>query len=373
MKKRLLSLTLCLLLALSGLTACGKSGEPEAESTLDNIFTTPTTEAASQSTEPDSQATDPSSPESPDAFFGSISHGFSNDNQQNGQSSSPVYEGGELHINYFMAVSGNVAKDGVGLLVILDGQPQPYKTAEEDTYSYLHTFYPTPEKQLDIEMIMTPVTGQEGDTLELTVFHLLGPDYYSNPNEPLPGMRQTSGSTFSSTQLVFQATPPKAELPDTPERVAAQSVEYPDLTSGELASWTAAELQTDSSYAFATNYNWNSGYIFGVSPEKNLTIRSEVLGSTAVEWSYILYVNHQPVSVLPENQVMFRTQNGKKTVIETTLDMSDFDGEGIIYGVFYVRNLRDSSSLNFSAGPVFSATHYLTDAENLQAMKEKYN
>ena len=373
MTKRILVLTLCLLLALSGLTACGKSGEPEAESTLDNIFTTPTTEVASQSTEPDSQATDPSSPESPDAFFGSISHGFSNDNQQNGQNISLVYEGGELHIDYFMTVSGNVAKDGVGLLVILDGQPQPYKTAEDDTYSYVHTFYPPLKKQLDIEMIMTPVTGQEGDTLELTVFHLLGPDYYSNPNEMAPGMRQTTGSTFNSTQLVFQATPPKAELPDTPERVVAQSVEYPDLTSGELASWTASELQTDSSYAFATNYNWNSGYIFGVSPEKNLTIRSEVFGSTAVEWSYILYVNHQPVSVLPENQVMFHTQNGKKTVIETTLDMSDFDGEAIIYAMFYVRNWSDRSSLNFTASPVFSSTHYLTDAENLQAMKEKYN
>ena len=373
MKKRLLSLTLCLLLALSGLTACGKSGEPEAESTLDNIFTTPTTEAASQSTEPDSQATDPSSPESPVPFFGGITHGFSDEPLENEKGRYTIYEGGELHIDYLMDVYGTVAKDGVGLLVILDGQPQPYKTAEEDTYSYLHTFYPTPEKQLDIEMIMTPVTGQEGDTLELTVFHLLGPDYYSNPNEMAPGMRQTVGSTFGSTQLVFQATPPKAELPDTPERVVAQSVEYPDLTSVGLASWTAEALLTAISYAFATNCNWNSGYIFGVSPEENLTIRSEVFGSTAVEWSYILYVNHQPVSVLPENQVMFHTQNGKKTVIETTLDMSGFDGEGIIYAMFYVRNWRDWSSLNFTARPVFSSTHYLTDAENLQAMQEKYN
>ena len=142
MKKRLLSLTLCLLLALSGLTACGKSGEPEAESTLENIFTTPTTEAASQSTEPDSQATDPSSPESPNPFFGGISHGFSDETLINEKGRYNIYEGGEMHIDYFMAVSGNVAKDGVGLLVILDGQPQPYKTAEEDNYSYLHTFYP---------------------------------------------------------------------------------------------------------------------------------------------------------------------------------------------------------------------------------------
>ena len=371
MTKRILVLTLCLLLALSGLTACGKSGEPEAKTTLDNIFTTPTTEAASQSTEPDSQATDPSSPGLPDVYFGGISHGFSDETLNNEKGRYNIYEGGEMHIDYFMAVSGNVGRDGVGLLVILDGQPQPYKTAEEDSYSYLHTFYPTAGKRLDIEMVMTPVTGQEGDTLELTVFHLLDPDYY--PNEKVLGMRQTDGATFSSTQLVFQATPPKAELPDTPERVAAQSVEYPDLTSGELAGGTAAEMQTDSSYAFATNHSLISGNIYGVSPEENLTIRSEVFGSTAVEWSYILYVNHQPVSVLPENQVMFRTQNGKKTVIETTLDMSDFDGEDIIYGVFYVRNWRDRSSLNFTATPDISFTVYLTDAADFQAMQQKYN
>ena len=108
-------------------------------------------------------------------------------------------------------------------------------------------------------------------------------------------------------------------------------------------------------------------------PASEMCLSGDSLYMTAVEWSYILYVNHQPVSVLPENQVMFRTQNDKKTVIETTLDMSDFDGEGIIYAMFYVRNWRDWPSLNFTASPVFSSTHYLTDAENLQAMKEKYN
>ena len=34
----------------------------------------------------------------------------------------------------------------------------------------------------DIDFTSRSVIVKEGDTLELTVFHLLGPDYYSNPN-----------------------------------------------------------------------------------------------------------------------------------------------------------------------------------------------
>lgn len=91
-----------------------------------------------------------------------------------------------------------------------------------------------------------------------------------------------------------------------------------------------------------------------------------------VKWSLILYVDHLPVSVLPENQALFQTRAGQKTIIETTLDLSDFDGEEIFYAVLYARNWRGSAVSGTNCGTVITPTYYLTDAVDLDSVHEKY-
>lgn len=113
--------------------------------------------------------------------------------------------------------------------------------------------------------------------------------------------------------------------------------------------------------------------IYSISKEKPLTIYAEVFGAPTVDWSLILYIDHQPVSVKPENMINFNNQSGRKTLIECTLDLSDFDGESIFYAVLYVRNWREpevSSGTNCSTW--ITSTYYLTDAGNLQEMGQKY-
>lgn len=360
-KKRICITLMAVLLMLSAYSNTVQQEEtlPE-ESRAENLFTTPALED-----DRDEEAT------THPGYTGSITHGFADKSLINDNGLYQLYTGGEMYLPYSILVTDSLEEPGIGLLLILDGQPQPYKTDEYDTYSYVHTFYPTAGSKMVFDLIFTPVTGKEGDTLELTTMHLLGPDYY--PNEYVIAGMQTNGSISGATQLIFQATPPEADEIPVTERVLSQSITYEELTSEDIAGWSSEQLNNDASFEFITDHVESSYNIYSISKEKPLTIYAEVFGAPSVDWSLILYIDHQPVSVKPENMINFNNQSGKKTLIECTLDLSDFDGESIFYAVLYVRNWREpevSSGTNCSTW--ITSTYYLTDAGNLQEMGQKY-
>lgn len=359
---------ICILLIMAAIVfpACTNTLQEDAslpeENTVENVFTIST---------PGTTQDEEQSAACQTGYFGSISHGFTDKSLANENGLYHLYTGGELHINYSLSTTGNLGNAGIGILLILDGQPQPYKTAEKDEYCYVHTFYPSAGKKMTVELILTPVTGIEGDTLELTAFHILGPDYY--PNEQVIGMMQTNGSVWSSTQLVFQATPPTANPIAVTDRIESQTISYTDLTSDDLNGWSSEDLNSKYSFAFATDHDADAANIYGVSREESLIVHTEVFGATSVEWSLIIYVDHKPVSVLAGHQMNFSTKNGQKTSIETVLNMDDFDGESIIYAILFARNWRDPAVLNSTnCTTEITSTYYLTDAENLTDMNLKY-
>lgn len=360
------AICILLIMAVIVLPACANITQdhtsPSAESTVENPFTGSTPENA----QTEEQSTTPQT-----GYSGTISHGFTDKSLTNEKGLCHLYTGGELHIQYSITTTGNLGDAGIGILLILDGQPQPYKTAGDDAYRYVHTFYPSAVKGMTVELILTPVTGKEGDTLELTAFHILDPDYY--PNEQVIGMMQTNGSVWSSTQLVFQATPPEAQPMEGTDRMKSQTITYTDLTSDDIKGWSSEDLNSERSFTFTTNHAEDSANIYGISQGEDLIVHTEVFGATSVQWSLILYVDHQPVSVLSENPMNFSTQNGKKTIIETVLSMDDFDGESIFYAVLFVRNWRDPAVRNSTnCTSEITSTYYLTDAESLADMDSKY-
>lgn len=344
------------LLVLTLLSAC--SANPDTvpttptEETAENIFTSPTETEANKPFE---------------NREGTLIHKFKVEESEE-YGICNIYRGGEMHINYIIKATGLLREDDIGLLLLLDGNPQPYKTSEDGELAYLHAF--SPEDGTEHELIFTPVIGKAGDILELDAIRILDPDYYQG--ETYSGLKQTVGYGLRYTSLVFEADPPEAELPEIPERVVEQTVNYVDLTSRDTRGMTSEQLQTEVRFTMTTDHSTGSRYSYSVSPESGLTVTSEIFGITAVNWSYIIYVNHKPVSVLPANQVFFHTESGQKTVIETKLDFSDFDGESILYVVLCSRNWRDPVLSGVNGTTETTTTYYLTDVANLDAAHEKY-
>lgn len=351
------------LLVVIFLSACstnpGTVSTTPTEEIAENIFTSPP-EMETETDETDNGVD-----------IGTIWKGFASDkNEKEGK--TIVYSGGETCVTFEMGVTGKLREIGVGLLLLLDGTPQPYKLSEEGELAYVHQL--PMEDGPYYEMMFTPVTGKAGDVLDLDVIHLLNLDYFhGREGENGINLSQTMGSNFTSTRMAFKADPPEAELPEVPERVVEQSVTNVDLTSRDTRGWSTENLQKESSFTMTTDHESQWGWTYAVTPEGGITVRAEVFGCPAVDWSFLIYVNHQPVTIQPENRIFFQTQNGQKTVIEVKLDLSDFDGEAILYGVLCARNWWNLTSMDVgNIGTEITETYYPTDAVDLDAVHEKY-
>ena len=74
--------------------------------------------------------------------LGSLSAGLHDDCPSDDYGPYITYTGGEMSMGYEIGSSGKIRESGIGILLFLDGQPQPYRLEGESTYTYLHTFYP---------------------------------------------------------------------------------------------------------------------------------------------------------------------------------------------------------------------------------------
>lgn len=235
---------------------------PSTQEQLENIFTLSTSEPQPE--------TSPN-----DTLFATISHGFRGDPLINDLGRYDIYNGGEMHITYHFDVMGGMRNFCLGLLLILDGRPQPYKTAEDASLAWMHTFIPT-TGELEIELIFTPVTGKSGDTLELSAFYVVEPDYYYRGD--MSGFMQTNGTGIGTTQLQFQADPPPQEELPVPERVVNQTITYTDLTSDEIIGWSPEKLQKDFSFLLTTDHISKGGWTYAVTAEDGIKVTAEVFG-----------------------------------------------------------------------------------------------
>lgn len=371
MKKQTISMILLILIVGILLASC--SGEHGGDTpdilaeTNENLFTQP----SAPETEDNSEQEIEINPDTgkPFAYVGGLSFALYTTPGLNTRETF-VYEGGELQLGLQIQASGNLNQADFGMLLFLDGLPQPYRTESDDTLAYLHVFH-SDTGLLWEEVYLTPVTGKAGDTLELSYIHLLDPEYYHRTSST--GFQQTGSGTVHTNPVEFRADPPEAQWPEVPERVVTQSVTTVDLTSADTVGWTAEDLQNNSSFTVTTDHESKWGWTYAVTPEGGITVRAEVFGCTAVDWGFLIYVNHQPVTIQPENRIFFHTQNGKKTVIEVKLDLSDFDGEEILYAIRFARNWKDPAVFNGKNNESLATkTHFLTDAVDVDAAYEKY-
>ncbi len=340
--------------------------EPTTAPTVGNIFTTPPT------TEPPSTnptASDPTEPTSPVYDnLGSFSFGFM-DNDQNFDEELGrfiLYQGGEMHLRFRYTFTGTIGNDGVGPVLLLDGIPQPYKTAESDEYAYVHTFYP-PTKLgglIVAELIFTPVTGKAGDKLNLSVFSLMQPDH-SIIEEPTKPFRLTNSELASDAVFVMEATPGQCPLPEVTERVNALTVSTTDLTSTDTRGWSAEELQNDASFEIGFPKKQSFSYsIYNMGPDKQLHFHAEIFSPGFVQWALVVYIDNLPVTLLTENDIRFTVPAGQKVVVDMQLSMEGTDGEMPVYAALIPRNRHAPEVRRTNCDITLSNSYYLLAARD---------
>lgn len=82
--------------------------------------------------------------------------------------------------------------------------------------------------------------------------------------------------------------------------------------------------------------------IYEITAQEKVPLHYEVWGCENLRSTLVIFVDNVPVFG-PEGQLPeLPLENGKKTVVDMALDMTDFTGESVIYAIRVPRNYRSS-------------------------------
>ena len=323
MEKKI-ALLLVLVLLLAG---CGVQSEPTDGTTMGTVpdlFTQPTTVPQATTKPADTTPTVPDRDRP-------VRLGLGFEQQE------MTYTGGEMQAKVMVYGEG-YSNIGVGLRLFVDGQPQPYYTAEDATVKYMHTFYPPEGMHQYYEVIFTPVAGQAGQTVELYVASVTDPTYFLGDGDF--AFRHTAASIKGFAQLTYEATPSQQTLPEVADVLTNWSCNYVDATDEELGQMNAAQIAQEVKYQFFINDYEQCNNFYGVTAEDTVKIRFEAWGTTYVNFGLVIYLDNEPVSVNAEDLMLFEIKNGQKTVIEAEISMVQFDGKSVVNAVLVPRNRK---------------------------------
>lgn len=346
-----------LVLVLCIMCGCAKDDQHEnMPSAVDDIFSH--SETTSQTEPAPENVTVSDGNQGADQDLGSLSHGFSNtETDDNGRYVN--YQGGELEITYKLKGTGQIAENGIGLLLFLDGQPQTYRVANGEEYSYLHTLYPDAEKA-EITLYLTPTAGKQGDTLELYAFAILDPDFYPTKGEAI-GHKHTFGALFTNTLRVnFEADAPSAAMLDCPKVYQSCEITVVDLGSVDTSGKTQEDLNNNIYAAVNIAYEpMDYTYLYEVTSDSEIRVELEVYGCTEAEYGVVFFIDNQPISTDPAEYIYVQPKLGKKCTAAITMQIPDFDGSAVLYGVLIPRN-RAEIMHYADCEPISFDTLYLT-------------
>ena len=249
------------------------------------------------------------------------------------QEESIRYSGDEIHTKIMLTGKGykNV---GIGLLLFVDGKPQPYKTAENNTLSYMHIFYPEDNVKYYHEFIFTPVTGKAGETVDVQIMGFNDPAYCYGDGE------WGAHFAFLSTeaQLTFDATPEKQKPPQVADAGLHWTCTYEDVAPGEIGLLNAALANESIHYEFTLNGEDLEYRFYGAAEGDKITFHLETYGTPGAGYSLVFYMNGNPIYADGDNTMLFEIRDNQKTVIDGEFTLTGFDGKSNVCAMLVPRN-----------------------------------
>lgn len=351
--KQIFTIAVCIVFLLAGCgeNQSGHSGDAGTESTVQNIFDVPA-EPTDNPSAPEYEETTNTEPTDEGGDF--ITFGPQN-YDMDAAGAYLSYEGDELHMEFNIAAGGAMSEHGIGILLFVDGQIQPYKTVSDDTYRCMHIFYPQRGESLNEELIFVPVTGAQGDDLEMWYQGVFWPDY-SYFEDGMHGMVFTAGMPSSGLRIKYVDTPPSMEFLNTTDRIISWCCDQIDVTELEIDGWTQTDFQEKYEYHMYVNDS-EAQYIMDIHEDTPVRVRFEVWGNPYIHYGLVFFVDNEPVSLSADDIMLIGVSSGQKTVVEVELDMEGFDGESIVYAALIPRNWRSAEVLTYNwldtTNPVF--------------------
>ena len=232
--------------------------------------------------------------------------------------------------------------DQSGVLLFVDGYPQPYFVSNSDHLSYLHpTTIGYSDEKVTLEF--TPVRGIQGEMPEFVWFNINEPDSFPETLEEAVNCH-TGGAEGSTRRIMMCATPELAPIVSSAYPLPCIKTFEPMENNGDV-NWT-----------FTVNGE-NNIFLNGITADTPLNIEVECWGMDGAKFTIVVFVDNEPVRDIWDVTLI----SGQKTILNGTLTLDDFDGSAVIYAVLVPRNTTEPKFDYISFYPMASQTYYLTD------------
>lgn len=361
---------ICLALSLLLLSGCAAGQNTTgiqlgSKPTVEDIFAAPGTTAPNYATLPGNS--DPVVPTKPNSIDGGVTGiRIIGEYLEDEIGRYRVYEGGEMYLSIELTATGASATDytenGIGFLLYVDGRAQPYGIAENGELSYCHVLYPEFDPKRNnyyFNVYFTPVAGNQGEMMEVYITNIAKPNWQTS--DPLTAWRYTFGTTLVGTRIKMNVTPPEVERPAVTERIHSVEIAHEDAAYEEIGSWSDEELIEKIMFEWYIDGKYpklGDLFMYEWTARDSVELQFIVWGTPDVRYGLMFYVDNQPISA--EQEILFDMKPGKKTVITINIDLSDYDGECVIYAALIARN-RLTTPVRTQASLHLSKTYYLLD------------
>lgn len=253
-----------------------------------------------------------------------------------------IYKGGEMEIPYQVTFSGKVPY--FGFLIYINGIPQPYYIKEEEKeLAYIHQLE-LEEGVREFTFAFVPVTGKEGDTLEITVGSVFYPSF-------MPDMEKTAAYGYYHNflpftfRITYETDALQAEDIKKEKQFMKKVTISEETTSTELLEERGYD--TDQAESTCLYDMYINGKLIDVSGSydfkdgEDIHITYKIYGHPNYKCTNIACINHEPVSGDAGclNEVIIK--KGITTVIEMDLDSSELDDFSTFYMISVPENSMD--------------------------------
>lgn len=281
----------------------------------------------------------------PETFvMGSVSHGIRHDDISELEvSGSIAYTGGELSIPYRVKTDGNATN--LGFLLFVDGHPQAYHTTDSNENAYCHVFQLEDSVEKLFDFFFTPVSGNEGENVELTILSVYYPDFK-------PDMKETSSYGMYHHTLRVRCTinvmaDPTIDVQKTMDTDIVKNIvqDEKDVTKEYLNGPISLEygmqeltqelLDQDVYNVVLFDGEFHRDHILlSTNP---LTVTLEMCGTDGVEYYVTPFIDHIPVS----DAQTVTVQKGKVNMLSFVLDPMQIEDLSTFYFIAIPKNGED--------------------------------
>jgi hypothetical protein len=261
-----------------------------------------------------------------------------------------LYEGGVYHMEYFIESNQGLSDTGLGFMIFIDGQAQPFYTEEEPEYAYMHVYYPEDGQTIQTTFSFVPVTGQAGDELEIYTVSIWYPDFTPDMIDTF-NFANFRDMSEAINKIRYEATPEmtaaveEKNYPQIQKRLSALRVDGEELTVNAKQyllntigiSEDALEDQTFSMF-YIDGIDMRLLENYDTEGKDTLHLRVEMVGCPLAEYGITFYVNNEPVSCDGLICSQIQLTQGNVSVVEAELDISDLEGINVLSAVMIPRN-----------------------------------